>query len=42
MTDTEQAIADCWQCIADAAVEGDADHERRALAALALLVQRHP
>jgi hypothetical protein len=30
----------CWQCIADAEVEHDAEHAARALAALALLTQR--
>ncbi len=36
----EQQIAECWQCIADAECERDADHARRAWAQLQELVPR--
>jgi hypothetical protein len=38
MSDTDRAICQAWQCIADAECEHDAEHARRALARLAELV----
>jgi hypothetical protein len=38
ITDTDRAIRDCWQCIADAECEHDLEHARRALARLTELV----
>jgi hypothetical protein len=38
ITDTDRAICQAWQCIADAECEHDLEHARRALARLAELV----
>ncbi len=39
-TDRERALASLWQCLADSAVEHDAEHQHRALALLRELMQR--
>jgi hypothetical protein len=38
ITETDRAICQAWQCIADAECEHDVEHARRALARLAELV----
>lgn len=40
--DTEAAVRTAWQCAADASVEHDSDHERRACAELVRLGQLVP
>lgn len=41
-TDTEAAAAAAWQCLADACVEHDCEHERRAVVELVQLGELVP